>query len=497
MKKTIITAIVALIAIFSMAAQNSFYYSQGRKVTLSQDNSKVVSLSPKGMLPRFPSGITVSRNVQDNALNILVLEKSSSASLSTIRRQLSISNPKLAVIPCYKDANGMELAPTGYIYVELKSTSDYTKLQQTASQHGCSIVRQNKFMPLWYTLRISPSSESDPVNIANEIYETGYFSASSPDFSFDALEISYDPDVTEQWGLYNPKYENIDISASQAWNYATGIGIKIAIVDQGIELTHDDLADNIYSKSYDAYTGKSPSGVYNSPRSIGHGTHCAGIAAAVRNNNIFIAGVAPDAKLMSVSMNFDAGNAIEQVADAINWAWQNGADIISCSWVCPDEDIICRALDNAIAKGREGKGCIMVKSAGNSGGAITFPGYYKEDIIAVGNITNTGVINSGSSHGPNMLVCAPGTDILSTMVGNTTAVKGGTSMACPHVSGVAALILERNPKLSAAKVREIIARNAKKVGTKAYSTNKKYGTWNEYYGYGLVDAYKAVLNTPH
>ena len=65
------------------------------------------------------------------------------------------------------------------------------------------------------------------------------------------------------------------------------------------------------------------------------------------------------------------------------------------------------------------------------------------------------------------------------------------------MSGVAALILERNPKLSAAKVREIIARNAKKVGTKAYSINKKYGTWNEYYGYGLVDAYKAVLNTPH
>lgn len=497
MRKTIITAIAALITVFSMAAQSSFYYFQGGKVTLSQDNSKMVTLSPKGTSPRFPSGITVSRNVQDNALNILVLDKSTSTPLSTIKRQLSMTNPSLVVLPCYKDANGMELAPTGYVYVELKAAADYSLLKETASEFGCTVVRQNKFMPLWYTLRITPSSGANPVDVANGIYETGNFSASSPDFSFDALEISYDPDVTEQWGLYNPKYENIDISASQAWNYATGIGIKIAIVDQGIELTHDDLADNIYSKSYDAYTGKSPSGVYNSPRSIGHGTHCAGIAAAVRNNNIFIAGVAPDAKLMSVSMNFDAGNAIEQVADAINWAWQNGADIISCSWVCPDEDIICRALDNAIAKGREGKGCIMVKSAGNSGGAITFPGYYKEDIIAVGNITNTGVINSGSSHGPNMLVCAPGTDILSTMVGNTTAVKGGTSMACPHVSGVAALILERNPKLSAAKVREIIARNAKKVGTKAYSTNKKYGTWNEYYGYGLVDAYKAVLNTPH
>ncbi len=217
----------------------------------------------------------------------------------------------------------------------------------------------------------------------------------------------------------------------------------------------------------------------------------------MRNNGIFISGVAPDAKLMSVSMNLNAGNTTEQMADGINWAWENGADVISCSWKCGRNDLVCRALDNAIAKGREGKGCIVVKSAGNTGKAITFPGDYTEDVIAVGNITRTVEISHSSSHGPNMLVCAPGTDILSTMVGNTTASMGGTSMACPQVAGVAALILERNPRLSPAKVREIIARNAKKVGTKAYSTTKKYGTWNEYYGYGLVDAYKAVINTPH
>lgn len=72
----------------------------------------------------------------------------------------------------------------------------------------------------------------------------------------------------------------------------------------------------------------------------------------------------------------------------------------------------------------------------------------------------------------------------------------GTSMACPHVAGLAALILERNPSLTAKKVREIIAKNTKKVGTRPYDINKTYGTWNEYYGYGLIDAYKAVINTP-
>lgn len=72
----------------------------------------------------------------------------------------------------------------------------------------------------------------------------------------------------------------------------------------------------------------------------------------------------------------------------------------------------------------------------------------------------------------------------------------GTSMACPHVAGLAALILERNPSLTAKKVREIIAKNTKKIGNIPYSTNKIYGTWNIKYGYGLIDAYKAVINTP-
>ena len=69
-------------------------------------------------------------------------------------------------------------------------------------------------------------------------------------------------------------------------------------------------------------------------------------------------------------------------------------------------------------------------------------------------------------------------------------------MACPHVAGLAALVLSRNPSLTAAEVREIIASNTKKIGNYPYNTNKVYGTWNEYYGYGLIDAYQTVLNTP-
>lgn len=242
-------------------------------------------------------------------------------------------------------------------------------------------------------------------------------------------------------------------------------------------------------------TGTSPSKVYGE-----HATHCAGIAAAIRNNGIQIAGVAPDAQLMSVSNTLFGTNGEKKLADGINWAWKNGADIISCSWWCAPNELIGEAIDAAVTKGREGKGCVFVKSAGNIRfdgiEAITFPGDYSKDVLAVSNMTKDGSLSTTSCHGENMFVAAPGTHILSTIPNNMVAYKSGTSMACPHVAGVAALVLERNPSLTAAKVREIIARNTKKIGTKAYSITKTYGSWNEYYGYGLVDAYNAVIHTP-
>lgn len=255
---------------------------------------------------------------------------------------------------------------------------------------------------------------------ANAIYETGKFAASVADFVSNDKLISYDPNVTHQWGLYNPIYEGMDISISPAWNYSTGRGIKIGISDDGIELTHSDLAANIYPLSYDTESGTSPSRVFDP-----HGTHCAGIAAAVRNNGIYIAGVAPDAKLASISNSLaSSANSRMKRADGINWTWKHGVDIIS-----------------------------------------------------------------------NLDIMAPGSDILSTVLNNSIDKMFGTSMACPHVAGVAALILARNPRLTVQQVNNIIEKTAKKISVNN-NVNKSNGTWNYKYGYGLVDAYNAVINTP-
>ena len=155
-------------------------------------------------------------------------------------------------------------------------------------------------------------------------------------------------------------------------------------------------------------------------------------------------------------------------------------------------------MDNAITKGRYELGCIVVASSGNStksGSPIKFPANYREEIIAVGNLKNDGILNNQSCIGNAMFVCAPGTDILSTIVGNTYNEMTGTSMACPHVSGVLALMLELQPDITNSQVKEILAKSTKKIGHLPYTVSNKFGTWNEYYGYGLIDASKAIINT--
>ena len=335
-----------------------------------------------------------------------------------------------------------------------------------------------------------PNKGLNPINVSNQLHATGLFDFAYPTFyQKDCLEISYDSLVHHQWGLYNKENPVYDISLSEAWNYATGRGIKIAIIDNGVDSSHVDLAKNMYKKSYDAEAKALHNTVYND-----HATHCAGIAAGIRNNGRFISGVAPDAKIMSI--RFDTKKCLSKsISSAINWAWKNGADIISCSWGISRYDaVITHAIDSALTYGRNGKGCVFVKSAGNRG-QITFPGDYP-GVITVANISKYGALADSCAHGANMFIAAPGTDILSTVCGNKVGIKSGTSMAAPHVAGVAALMLQRNPDLTASDVRRILAKSADKIGTFGYTVRKEYGFWNEYYGYGLVNATKAVKRTP-
>lgn len=484
----------------SSAAASPYYYCQGEKIPLTEVSDRMSVAVASSTPMSLSSGYSVVREIKDNSFRILVCEDDShnvsrSGAISFKAKLKGVSTAAM-VSPCYKSENGDNIAITPYLNVKLKKAADYTLLEKAARENNLTIVSQDQFMPLWYILSVTTATNGTSLDIANKLYESGQFAEAIADFSSenDAL-CSYDPFVTQQWGLYNPDYDDIDISICGAWSYATGRGIKIGILDQGVDVNHIDLAQNIYPLSFDTESGTSPAKLYDS-----HGTHCAGIAAAVRNNGIQVAGVAPDAKIVSISNSLRSStNSRLKRADGFVWAYKNGVDVISNSWGSTTQHAaINEAIADAFKYGREGKGCIIVFAAGNDGNRfpVAYPANCNDKIIAVGALDRDGTIAYFSQTGDKLDVVAPGIDVLSTIPNNDTISWPGTSMACPHVAGLAALILERNPRLTVTQVNDIIEKNTKKVGPNSYNETRKNGTWNKSHGYGLIDAEKALINTP-
>ncbi len=396
--------------------------------------------------------------------------------------------------PCFVGEDGSEVLLSDYIYVRLNKASDATLLQEQAKKHNVVVLGQDKYMPLWYAVRCTEKTAENTLDVANALHHTGLFSEVNPELLDMKLNCTNDPLFSQMWGLLNSSNGAYDINACQAWNISKGNNIKVAVVDNGVQLNHTDLAANISSLSFNTETGAPPSQLYGS-----HGTHTAGTIGAVGGNSKQVIGVAPKCELMSVSFAFNGSpNGSQKLASGIMWAKNNGADVISNSWGGGLPTTIMEdAIDKAITQGRNGKGCIVVFSSGNgSSSTVGYPARYRPEILAVGNMRNTGLRNSSSNYGAKLDLVAPGTSILSTVPTNGTGLKTGTSMSCPHVSGVAALLLSIKPCLTVNQVNDIIESTAQKARTSTYTyTNtagRPNGTWNIEMGYGLLDAYAAV-----
>ena len=330
----------------------------------------------------------------------------------------------------------------------------------------------------------------------------------------DAINPYSNPFYTNQWGLNNDTlFGGVDINAPEAWGMSTGGSTKVAIIDCGFELTHPDLADNIYS-SYDCTNGADGAlygaYLYNADS---HGTQCAGVVGAV-DNNIGIIGVAPDSKLIlirskysivswdPISLCYDTITIAQNAwnIQSIRTAYQSGADVISISWhygsLRPDTLTVLNAvMEEAYTQGRGGKGCVIVCSSGNDGrNFINYPSI-SPYTISVGATNRYGFRPTWSNFGDNLDLVAPGEFIYTTQIVpyGSYANVSGTSMAAPMVAGVAALVLSVNPYLTNMEVAEILKSSAYKLPGYDFDTPATYGEWNNEVGYGLVDAYAAVL----
>ncbi|PEN92653.1 alkaline serine protease [Bacillus cereus] len=289
-----------------------------------------------------------------------------------------------------------------------------------------------------------------------------------PNYYFHALWTPNDSSFKQQYGL-------VRIQAPQAWDtQRSDASVKIAIVDTGVQGSHPDLTSKvIYGHDYVDNDNISDDG-------NGHGTHCAGIAAALTNNKIGIAGVAPQASIYAVRvLNNQGSGTLDNVAKGIKEAADSGAKVISLSLGAPNGGT---ALEQAIQYAWN-KGVVIVAAAGNAGNtAPNYPAYYT-NVISVASTDSNDKKSTFSTYGTWVDVAAPGSNIYSTYKDNSYQTLSGTSMATPHVAGLAALLAKKG--YTNTQIRQIIEKSADKItGTGIYWKN------------GRINANKAVNTAP-
>ncbi|MBA4154715.1 S8 family serine peptidase [Flavobacterium sp.] len=536
MKKFYSTSLFLFLGIFLLTSQsNHFYYYKGQKIYLTADKSKVSITTNL----QFQKSSIYNLSIKD--FDLVTYDNQKFSTIEFLNEPTEIefiqklntlkSNPNINHVNLFfKRGDGVP--PIGIstsFYIKIKNQSDLPLLQTNAALIDAQVVNQVPYMPLWYILKLNTNSIENTLTATSKLWETGLFEEVDPGFLFDfspdeitgessstnntTTNCVNDTNFSALWGLDNATNHEIDINACAAWEITEGQGIRVAVIDNGIDKTHLDLIDNIDNLSFNMNNGSSPSAIPNDF----HGTHIAGTIAAIKDNNLQVTGVAPKSKLIDVSHDgFMVPNQTAlEYASGISWAWQTGADILNCSWGDHNgvyysiyhSSILESSILNALTLGRNGKGTIVVFASGNHGGNYAFnyggmdyPGIFSNDIITVGGINEYGqraifTPEAQSSYGVKLDVVAPGINITSTNLNSEILESFGTSFAAPHVTGIAALILSVNPNLTQKQVADIIEQTAQKVGGYGYNptTNRPNGNWNMEMGYGLVDAHAAVL----
>jgi subtilisin family serine protease len=261
---------------------------------------------------------------------------------------------------------------------------------------------------------------------------------------------------------YNHELMNIP----EMWRKTMGEGIKIAVLDTGVPF-HPDLkrAEKMWS-AYDPY-------IYDGD---GHGTHCAGIIAAIEDNDMGVAGISPKSDMIYATvLDKDGSGDIDSIIRGINWAVETGADIISMSLGLDASVPNIRSFERACDKAVEA-GVALFAAAGNEAGDVGQPARF-DSVIAVAAVNNSFEHANFSNTGPEVDFAAGGVNVYSTYLNNSYARLSGTSMACPALAAVGALILsehkKRGVKLSPEDLREHMKRIAFDVGEDGF--DKEFG----------------------
>lgn len=493
-----------------------------RSRELLQGNTEVIA---------FPeAGVTV-RRVADTKPE-LGLESVSSR--TAMRDQARASLKKEAEIRfagrVLQDADSGEvMLYTENLFVKFKDSVSKEDCFALIEKYGLTIKSELSFAKNAYFVCAEEGTGLEIFHIAEQILKEKNVEYCHPELVQERRFKS--PPHPLQWHLAKTKIKGkvVDnhVSIEKAWEITKGKGVTIAIIDDGVDINHPEFSGRIVHP-YDATEGNEDP----RPKLEGdsHGTPCAGMACAAGLKN-GASGTAPEANLMPIRLSSGLGSMAE--ANAFVWAADHGADVISCSWGPsdgdwwkPDDPLHTRraslpdstrlAINYALKKGRDGLGCVILFAAGNGNEEVMNDGYCSyEGVISVAACNDSGKRSVYSDFGKAIWVCFPSNDFewdpfkhpapaseglrTTDRLGKPgydesdyTNAFGGTSGACPGMAGVVALVLAVNPALSYKRVRQIVRRSCVRIDEKGgkYDKNGR----SVYYGYGRIDAGKAVKN---
>lgn len=497
------------------------YYKRNKKVVVEEISEVVaLKLETKPTEPlheyvkKFGSLVT-DLKISDEELNgfnkadWLFVHPSSELSQAVERKEIPSGTTFVGRI--FRNPRGRIMIGTDRLIVKLKKDIPDNEVQSILKENNFQVIRQLKFAINLFEVKVDINQ--DPLDISVKLHEDSSFIIAEPQMieHIPPRFVPTDPDYNHQWQWNNDGSnggtQGADINAESAWGFSRGLGVKVAVIDNGCDTNHPDLSPSIVNGAgHFDNDGNFVLGVNNFPDSD-HGTFCSGMVIARANNDEGGCGGSNLADFLPIACLVDQVGTQVTLARAIAYAAdpttevltansEDGADIISCSLGPNGADweissVLDEAINFAVENGRGGLGTPIFWAVSN--------GYYEiahDEIcshlntIAIGRSTRNDT-EDGSAYGAELDFLAPGVDVYSTSSGGNYEISTGTSFATPCTASVAALILSVNSELSWNRIRQILRDTCDKIGGVVYNIDNHH----DHYGYGRINAGRAVHET--